>query len=129
MSSIGDNIRTLREALHLTQDELGEIADTNRVTIAKYESDRIVPGGLALIKLSKALHVPADVILGNGLEDMDAEYAEIWAAREAARRDPGRKLLFSMAKNASDKSVQQVVAIYGALKNTNSDVYDGDDPA
>ena len=34
-----------------------------------------------------------------------------------------------LAKNGSSKDVKQVVAIIDALKATNPDFYDGDDPA
>ena len=38
MSTIGDNIRTARKALKMSQDELAEAIGANRVTISKYEN-------------------------------------------------------------------------------------------
>ena len=129
MGNIGNNIRAFREAAHLTQDELAERAGVNRVTIAKYESGRIEPSSATLPRLAAALHISADALLGEDRELLSDEDREIWEAREAARRDPERNLLFRLARNGSAKDVKQVVAIIDALRATNPDFYSGDDPS
>ena len=48
-----DIVKNKRDALGLTQKELGEILDKDRSTIAKYESGVIDPPGSIIIKLGK----------------------------------------------------------------------------
>ena len=38
MSTIGDNIRTARKSLKMSQDDLAAAIGANRVTISKYEN-------------------------------------------------------------------------------------------
>lgn len=52
-----------------------------------------------------------------------------WAEREALRRDPDRRALLDLAEHGPSKDVRQVVALIDALRATNPDFYDGDDPA
>lgn len=126
---IADRIREFREAKGWTQDDLAAAADMNRVTIAKYESGRIEPKSKSLSKLALALDVSTDALLGKDGTDMTDEENEIWALREAARRDPARKVLLKLAQHGTAQDVRQAVALIDALRATNPDFYDGDDPA
>ena len=54
---------------------------------------------------------------------------EIWTLREEEREDPDRKALYMLAKYGSAKDIRQANALIDALKATNPDFYDGDDPA
>lgn len=60
----GGEIRRIREARGLTQDQLAELASLNRVTVAKYESGRVEPGAKSLAKIADALEISTDVLLG-----------------------------------------------------------------
>ncbi len=60
-----------------------------------------------------------------GIPDDD----KLWEKREALRRDPNRRMLFSLAKYGTDEEVNATVKLIDALKATNPDFYDGDDPA
>lgn len=62
--SVGDRIRELRRAQGLSQDQLAEMANLNRVTVARYESGRIEPGAQALIRIAAAMDVSVDELLG-----------------------------------------------------------------
>ena len=53
----------------------------------------------------------------------------IWAKREALRRDPKRRILFDLAEHGSEKDIDAAVALLDALKATNPDFYDGDEPS
>lgn len=108
MSRIGDNIRALREAAQITQDELAEKAGVNRVTIAKYEAGKIQPGAKRLSKLAAALHVASDVLLGNGVSDMSDEEQEIWQMREDMRRNPDLRGLWSIQRKATKEQLQRM---------------------
>lgn len=64
----GERIRALRKERGLNQEELAELANLNRVTIAKYESGRVEPGAQALARIADALEVSTDVLLGRSDE-------------------------------------------------------------
>lgn len=126
--SIGDRIRKIRETKGWTQDDLADAAQMNRVTIAKYEAGRIEPKTKSLARLAAALDVSAGVLIGEDVSETDDD-RELWELREAARRDPDRQALLKLAKNGTAKDVKQVMALVDALRATNPDFYDGDDPA
>lgn len=64
MMNVGETIRELRKSKNLNQDQLAELANLNRVTVAKYESGKIEPGAQALSRLADALDVTVDELLG-----------------------------------------------------------------
>lgn len=127
MSVISDNIKRLRKEAKMTQDDLAEAANINRVTLAKYESGETTPGAKVILRLASALHVRPDIILGAEEYKMSDEERELWDMREAARRDPERRVLFKMAKDASIDDIRQINVLIKALRATNPDFYDGDD--
>jgi len=64
----GERIRALRQERNLNQEQLAELANLNRVTIAKYESGRVEPGAQALARIADALEVSTDALLGRSDE-------------------------------------------------------------
>lgn len=118
MPSIADNIKRFREMAGMSQDDLAEAASVNRVTLAKYEAGKSVPGANVLSRLADVLHVSADALLKDGADGMSEEDAEIWNLRETVRRDPERRELFNLARHADIEQVRQAVAIIDALKKT-----------
>ncbi len=60
---VAGNIRKIRIARHLSQDQLAELACLNRVTIAKYEAGKVEPGAQALSRIANALDVSVDQLL------------------------------------------------------------------
>lgn len=129
MSGLSANIKFFREKLQMTQDQLAEAACINRVTLAKYEAGKVVPGTKILTRLATALGVDTDTLINSGYSEMTDDERELWELREAARRDPERKVLLKLAKNGTAQDVRQAVALIDALRATNPDFYDGDDPA
>ena len=63
MRTLSENIRFYRESLHLTQDQLAERINVNRVTLARYEAGTVVPGSKVLARLAEALHVDVSKLL------------------------------------------------------------------
>lgn len=61
--------------------------------------------------------------------DLTTDDDRLWQRREALRRDPKRKVLFDLAENGTDRDVDAAVKLLDALRATNPDFYDGDDPA
>lgn len=68
----GERIRALRKQRGLNQDQLAELANLNRVTVAKYESGRVEPGAQALARIADALEVTTDALLGRS-EDVPVQ--------------------------------------------------------
>ncbi|MDF2857460.1 MAG: helix-turn-helix family protein [Neobacillus sp.] len=63
MSSIGGKIKTYRELLHMTQEELALKIRVGTHTIEKYESGEHIPSTQTIIKLSTVLDIPASELL------------------------------------------------------------------
>ena len=63
VSDIGKKIAELRRDRGINQEQLSEMANLSRVTIAKYESGRIEPGAQALSRIADALSVTTDELL------------------------------------------------------------------
>lgn len=62
--TIAQNIKRIREDRGLTQEKLAELADLNRVTVAKYEMGRVIPSSNTLLRLAEALRVSPNILLG-----------------------------------------------------------------
>lgn len=115
MHPIGNIIRNFRKAKGWTQDDLADAAGIHRVTIAKYESGEVEPKSSTLKRLAAALEVDSRVLLGE-IDEMTEEDQDLWTLRETVRRDPERRILFNLARNADISQVRQAVAIIDALK-------------
>ncbi|PLR79381.1 transcriptional regulator [Bacillus sp. V3-13] len=63
MSAIGENIRTCRERLNLSQKELAIKVRVGTATIEKYEAGEQLPDIQTILKISTALDVPASELL------------------------------------------------------------------
>ena len=94
----------------------------------------------ALLAIADALGVsPYDVVGSDkpwgtdqqlGLEYARRDFADpAQQAREELAEDPDRKALLNLARYGSAQDVKQVAALIDALRATNPDFYDGDDPA
>lgn len=60
---IGENIRFYRKRLKLTQEDLGNLINKGKATVAKYESGQIVLDVQTLYELARALCVSMDQLL------------------------------------------------------------------
>lgn len=126
-------VKELRVRAGMQQKQLALAVGVARPTVSEWEHQKKDPSGERLAKLAEVFNVDPGIILGYsetiGQGVMTDEDKELWEAREAARRDPERKALFKLAKNASIKDIKQVNAFIEAMRATNPDFYDGDDPA
>ena len=59
----------------------------------------------------------------------DRQMDELLALREQLRNDPDRLALLDLATKGKKSDVRQVAALIDALRATNPDFYDGDDPS
>jgi len=114
-----ETYQSLAEGMNMTLDELFEIMDDTPVRL-HFDTSKI------LKNLPKGEHhskIVEDIIS----DAMDNN--PIWQRREALRRDPKRKVLFDLAENGTDRDIDAAVKLLDALRATNPDFYDGDDPA
>lgn len=62
--AVASNLKRLREALKLTQGQLGARVGMPALMVSHFECGRRVPCVASLVRLCRALGAPADVVLG-----------------------------------------------------------------
>lgn len=70
---LSENIRTIRKAKGLSQEELAVKLNVVRQTISKWEQGLSVPDSELLLALSKALETPVSTLLGETVTDSEAD--------------------------------------------------------
>lgn len=143
--TFGEKIKALRLERGMTLEQVGDIVGVGKSTVRKWESGQIANMRRDKIALlAKALGVTPGYLMGwdkpvdmfavkDGVAqnftaaEKVAEAAQ--QAREELAEDPDRKALLNLARYGSAQDVKQVAALIDALRATNPDFYDGDDPA
>ena len=121
----------------MQQKEIAIAVGVSRPTVSEWEHQKKDPTGERLKKLAALFNVPTGVILGmvpipdetSAVTDETNTDDELWELREALRRDPDRRALLQLAQHGTAQDVRQVAALIDALRATNPDFYDGDEPA
>ena len=130
--NLGEKIKMLRLQQGLTLEEVGNRVGVGKSTVRKWESGQIANMRRDKIALlAKALNTTPSYLMGwdEGSSVKEEAHDPVMAEREALRRDPDRRVLLDLAERGTDADVKQVRAIIDALRATNPDFYDGDDPA
>ena len=70
---LSENIKTLRKAKGLSQEELAVKLNVVRQTISKWEQGRSVPDSELLLALSEALETPVSTLLGEAVTEPEAD--------------------------------------------------------
>lgn len=122
MSQLSENLRRIRFERHMTQEEFAQLLGTTKQNISRYESGAVSPKISTAQVIADRLGVSLSFL--NGGNDTDVQQA-----REELASDPDRKALLNLARYGSAQDVKQVAALIDALRATNPDFYDGDDPA
>lgn len=126
---LNDEIRRLRKASGLNQVSFADKMGVSQSTVASWENGTRRPDLDALCRIADLFNVSLDELLGTPMaHEMTDEERDLWALREEVRRDPERRILFSLARNANIEDVRRAVAIIDALKKTSEGGND-DDPA
>ena len=111
----------------MSLEQVGDIVGVGKSTVRKWETGDIANMRRDKIALlAKALGVSPGYLMG--WED-NLDENNVWTKREALRRDPKRRVLFDLAENGTEKDIDAAIKLLDALKATNPDFYDGDDPA
>lgn len=135
---IGRKIRVMREARGLTQKQLADAIGKSESAVAMYEAGKRRPKDDTAEALADVFNVPKWSILYRENEMVPAivrdpaantDDSEAWKAREDLLNDPNRKALLKLARFGTDQDVRQVAALIDALRATNPEFYDGDDPS
>lgn len=109
-----DILRILRTKNRLSQKDIGDIVGISSQAVSKWENGVSQPDNDSLIKLSKYFNVSVDYLLGN----TDTENQTIKYDNEL------EKVLFSKAKDLSDKDKEAVLNIINAIKKEVDDELD-----
>ena len=128
-------IEELMKRKGIQQKELSIALQISQPTVSDWVNNKKSPKGENVTKLANYFEVSENVIRGldplqqpiSGIVDTEKE--KQWEKREALRRDPKRRVLFDLAENGSDQDIDAAVSLLDALRKTNPDFYDGDDPA
>lgn len=110
--SIADNIKRLREAYDLTQDELGKIAGVSGKAVSKWESGQAEPRMGAVQRIADHFGVSKSVIID---EYSMADERQQLLERAFSDR-PDMRVLFSLAEKASPEDIKTTIKILEALK-------------
>ena len=152
MSFRNDRLVALRKEKWYKQTSLANALNLSRSTIAMWEAGLSDPTAEYVAKLAGILDCSVGYLMGtedeiNAQRKLDEIRAERDAymegkigalldrqtttqqAREELAEDPNRRALLNLAQYGSDQDVKQVAALIDALRATNPDFYDGDDPA
>ena len=128
MNDVGTRIKHRRKELGYSAEKLAEMVGVSPATIYRYEKNEIANMGADKLRpIAKALGTTPGALMGWETDDSDEE--EAFELREQLRRDPNRRMLLSLAKHGSAQDVRQAAALIDALRKTNPDFYDDDDPS
>ena len=97
---LNENLKNIRKAKGLSQEELAIKLNVVRQTISKWEQGRSVPDAELLLSLSEALETPVSTLLGETVAEPEpdalkalSEKLEILNLQFARQRERRRKLL------------------------------------
>ena len=88
-----DNLKTLRKARGLSQQELAEKCNVVRQTVSKWEQGLSAPDSQMLLVLSEVLQVPVNAILEVAPVGVAEPAGSLPQRREGWNRETGRKIL------------------------------------
>ena len=142
-----ERLRALIEETNIPYIELERLSGVPKSAIQRYASGvtKKIPLD-RIFRIADALGVSPYDLAGSdrpwGSADLGLEYAKrdflgnplpsddpSVDAQQDLFDDPDRKALLNLARHGSPEAVRQVAAVIDALRATNPDFYDGDDPA
>ncbi len=105
---LSENIKTIRKAKGLTQEELAVKLNVVRQTISKWEQGLSVPDSEMLLALSEALETPVSTLLGEAITEPKADDLKVLSQklevinlqlskRQQSRRKTAHWLFISLA--------------------------------
>ena len=100
---LNENLKNIRKAKGLSQEELAIKLNVVRQTVSKWEQGRSVPDAELLLSLSEALETPVSTLLGETVTEPEpdalkalSEKLEVLNLQFARQRERRRKLLHAL---------------------------------
>lgn len=145
MATYGERIKELRTMRGMSQQDLADLLDLNKVTISQYERGARKPDLNVLTALSDIFNVSVDYILGNddmtvrivgkdGLQKLDGvsnlgqhNKAQWYINEETAKiaqeifDDPNKRALFDAARDSRPEDLKMATDLLERFKETNTD--------
>lgn len=107
-----------RIELGLSLDEIVKRSGVPKGTVAKIMSGNTPNPQIESLKaIAYALDLTLDDLDENPARVQDSD---LWELREALRRRPEMRTLFSLTKNATASEIRQAISVIEALKNANA---------
>ena len=125
VAEFGEILRRIRKDRNLSLDALAEKVGTSKQVISRYEKGERIPKISAVQKLANALGVSVYELAGESAKpvtpDMvrDITADEYWAWREDLRRNPEKRTMFDLTKNASRSQMREINAFIRGLRTSN----------
>lgn len=108
---IGERIKMLRENYGVSQTKLADILDVSKQAIYKYETGIVTNIPMDKIeKMASVFNCSPSYIMGWDEEDQMSDYME------KLRTNPGMRILFDAAKDATQEDLEKAARIIEALK-------------
>ena len=104
MTKFGEKVKTAREALQISQEQLGNLCGVSRRTIVSYETGGKRPREATLRKLTQALGVTERYLLNDDCDDPKAGIDEepfVQAARDAFGKKGADEMAALLKQNAA----------------------------
>lgn len=122
-------LKELRIAKGYNQEKLAKALNVSRSTVAMWETRKNNIDDDMLARLADLLGCSTDYLLGRSETPQRRDSHTTDDERQALFEDPDRKALLNLACHGSPDAVRQVAAVIDALRATNPEFYDGDNPA
>lgn len=129
MADFASTIRRLRLERGMSLEEFAAFLGTSKQNLSRYELGEVSPKITTAARMADKLGLTLSELNGGDAPEAASLDDDLWTLRQQEREDPDRKALYMLAKYGSAKDIRQVNALIDALKATNPDFYDGDDPA
>ena len=111
--SIAENIKRLREAHGLTQEELGEIAGVSGKAVSKWESGAADPRMGAVQRIADHFHISKSTIL----DELDQQDDLAQVLERAFIDRPDMRILFDTASKMDPEDVEKFIRMMEVYKN------------
>ena len=145
MATYGERIKELRTMRDMSQQDLADMLDLNKVTVSQYEREVRKPDLNVLTALSDIFNVSVDYILGNddvtirivdgegikkldGVQNTGPQITPQWYINEETAKiaqeiyeDPNKRALFDAARDSRPEDLKMATDLLERFKETNPD--------
>lgn len=125
MNTTADRLKYAMELRNIRQSELAELTKISKGALSSYLKGTYVPKQNNIYLLADALQVNPSWLIGadTSMEiDPSPDPDDLMELREELRRNPAKRILFDVTKNATEEEILTTVRLFEALmKNQKQD--------